>query len=333
MTDALSSSEHILSLAGELLEDIELGKLATEQLLLKVSRLARLTGASEISQWLSFELSGYHTSNKLCMKYMRITGRLVDEEKGLGHWDNFAGIDSALHTSRMELQMLRIPDVHYGGTPDGTFAAGVLIPKSIINGIMERAATIKQTIRKMAQIRGKIIALIHVFVSTTYYERLFSNVSESVFDQYKKAVDHRLAGRCGDVLRKFPAVYNRLSEDDPEAVSQALATCRRIIDAFADSVFPATGQTAELDGNIVTLDQPKVLNRLNAYINARTTSDSRRKKLRDSLKNLYGRTSAGVHSDVSQEEARALLLNVYLVLGEVIMLPESATSPVTSESE
>ena len=45
------------------------------------------------------------------------------------------------------------------------------------------------------------------------------------------------------------------------------------------------------------------------------------------LKNVYDRTSAGVHSDVSQKEAQSLLLNVYLVLGEIIVIPERESEP------
>jgi len=36
---------------------------------------------------------------------------------------------------------------------------------------------------------------------------------------------------------------------------------------------------------------------------------------------LYDRVPAGVHSDVAIDEARALVLNTYLLLGEIISLP------------
>jgi len=40
-------------------------------------------------------------------------------------------------------------------------------------------------------------------------------------------------------------------------------------------------------------------------------------KLRQNLQNLYERVSAGVHSDVDEQEARNLFFNVYLILGQV----------------
>ncbi len=57
--DTESASTYKLNLSQELLEDIELGRLSPENLLLKTARLARLVGNSEIQQWLNFELAGY----------------------------------------------------------------------------------------------------------------------------------------------------------------------------------------------------------------------------------------------------------------------------------
>jgi hypothetical protein len=68
------------------------------------------------------------------------------------------------------------------------------------------------------------------------------------------------------------------------------------------------------------LDASRPKNRLLAYIGERTSSSARRDKLRQNLTNLFDRVSAGVHSDVTAEEAFSLFLNVYLFLGEVLQL-------------
>jgi hypothetical protein len=54
-----SRSEHILELAKELLDDIELSRLSAEALLLKTSRLARWVGSEEIKYWINLEMKGY----------------------------------------------------------------------------------------------------------------------------------------------------------------------------------------------------------------------------------------------------------------------------------
>ncbi|KCV45596.1 hypothetical protein L506_0498 [Bordetella bronchiseptica GA96-01] len=44
------------------------------------------------------------------------------------------------------------------------------------------------------------------------------------------------------------------------------------------------------------------------------------------MSNLFDRVSSGVHKDISSEEARALFLNTYLFLGEILHLDNAATS-------
>src|SRR5262245_28804623 len=47
----ISESEHILLLASQLIDDIELSRLSAESLLLKASRLARFVGDEETNRW------------------------------------------------------------------------------------------------------------------------------------------------------------------------------------------------------------------------------------------------------------------------------------------
>jgi hypothetical protein len=145
--------------------------------------------------------------------------------------------------------------------------------------------------------------------------------------------------RAGSVLSKIPIAVDRLVEGDDEGISQALGTCRRILEAFADAVYPPTDATIELGGNSLKLDASKHQNRINAYIADRTSSASRRQRLRQNLSNLFDRVSTGVHGDVNGEEAFSLFLNTYLFLGEVLHLgrlpevnspsPSNASAPST----
>lgn len=76
-----SQSKHILELARELLDDIELRRDSAEYLILKTSRLARLVGSEEIKYWLNLEMQGYNSSNEISLKYMEITGRWISKKK------------------------------------------------------------------------------------------------------------------------------------------------------------------------------------------------------------------------------------------------------------
>ena len=173
-------------------------------------------------------------------------------------------------------------------------------------------------ISRLSAIKSRVLAQLHSFVSEVYYEKEFDSLSESIFERYKSAVDTLIVESCGEVFEKIPSVMSRLSEGDDESISQALVTCRRIIEAFADSIFPPTDQTIEIGGNTLKLDAGKHQNRINAYVYQHVQSQSRRQKIRQNLSNLFDRVSTGVHTDVTAEEANSLFLNVYLFFGEIL---------------
>jgi hypothetical protein len=303
-----NKASHIIELCKELLDDIELSRINSEALLLKATRLARLSGSDETRQWLRYEMSGYNSTESSSLKYMSKTGRWIDRKENKGFWGSLAQHESTIEGLKLQLATLKVDSV--GG--DKAYI--------ITNKIAHDAGIIVNKISKLSSIRSRVNALIHEFVSDVYYEKIFSGLSASIFETYKESIDTLLAGKFTDALEKIPSIFERLSYGESEAVSHALTTCRRMIDSFADTISPPSEEVIEIDGNTLKLDAGKHQNRINAYIHVNIDSQSREKKLRQTLSNLYQRVSSGVHSDVSIDEAKALFLEVYLFLGEVLSL-------------
>ena len=301
-----SKSKHIVELAKELIDDIELNRMSAEHLLLKATRLARWMGSEEIQQWLRLEMSGYNGEDAISLKYMSLTGRWVDYKKKIGYWGPLAQQEAGAAAEKTKLASMRTPDA--GGEWSNVAISNVTMA-------MTNSANVIST---MSAIKSRVLARLHQFVSEVYYSLAFEGLSESIFEKYKSEVDALIAESCGGVLDQMPAVIDRLAEAQPEAVSQALTTCRRIIESFADSVFPPTKETIEIDGNILNLGPAKHQNRINAYVHQHTESQTRKKRLRQNLANLFDRVSTGIHTDVTLEEAKALFLNTYLLLGEIL---------------
>lgn len=305
-----SRSEHILALAKEVLDDIELSRLPAESLLLKVSRLARWVGSDEIKQWIRLEMQGYNNVSEISIKYMGLTGRWIKKDEMKGYWGPLAQQEAALAAHNIKLQSLTTPDT-----------SGIAAIR-IMSMHQEQLTNTTGYISTLSGIKSRVLSILHEFVSAIYYEKEFDSLSESIFEKYKSDVDSLISAYCGDVLEQIPSVMSRLAEGDSESISQALTTVRRIIDAFADSIFPAREATINIGGNEVTLGPNRHQNRINAFVHEKTESKSRKTKIRQNLSNLYERVSVGVHNDVSAEEARSLFLNSYLLLGEVLHLAE-----------
>ena len=316
---AISQSQHILDLSKELLDDIELERLSSDKLLLKCVRLARLAGSEECQEWLRYEMGGYGGSSEISLKYMTLTGRWTNREEKKGYWGPLAEQEAAIQASQAKIASLQIPSL----SGDKAW----IVSRDIMASMNAAAGTLS----KLGGIRSRVLALLHRFVSDVYYEREFSSLAELTFERYKRDVDTLISAACKEVLRKIPSVIDRLQEGDPEAISQALTTCRRIIESFADAIFPPTEDVIEVGGNTLKLDNAKHLNRINAYVSEHTESHSRRQKLRQNLANLYDRACAGVHDGVTKDEAFSLFLNTYLFLGEILTIGSPHASSAGEE--
>jgi hypothetical protein len=316
-----SRSEHVRQLARELLDDIELSRTSTESLILKATRLARWVGSDEIKAWLKLEMSGYYKDDPISTSYMYKTGRWVDIDKGTGYWGPLAQQEASIAAEKAKLASLRTPD------SSSDYAA------IAIGNVTQAMTASANAIARLSGIRTRVLGLLHSFVSEVYYEKEFDALSESIFERYQRDVDSLVAANCGDVLEKIPSVMARLADGEQESVAQALSTCRRIIETFADSINPPSEATVEINGNVLKLDASKHQNRINAFVHGKTESQSRRQRIRQNVANLFDRVSTGVHSEVTPEEARALFLNTYLFLGEVLLLGRGSGTSLTGKDD
>jgi hypothetical protein len=314
----MGKNEIIISLVKELIDDIELYRISGEQLLLKTKRLLRLNPNLDIEKWIDYELKGYKSS-ELGKEYMTKTGRWINKEKGEGYWMPLAQVEASIDAQKIKLSCIRTPDL------SGDNA--LVVTRDVIASIN----AIGNYISTLSGIKSRVLSYLHDYVSEVYYKITLENVIESIFESYKEDIDEKITTESKDVIEMLPSVMNRLIENDKESISQALLTCRRIIDTFSNFIFPATDETVTIDGNELSLTQDKVKNRINAYINDKIDSKSRKKRLRQNLSNLYERVSSGVHDEVTSEEARALVFNTYLIVGEILSLQSHDTTTHNSE--
>lgn len=308
--DENGKNEHILNLASEIISDIEGNKLSAESLVLKSTRLAKLAGSTKIQSWLWYERTGYNKTEPISIEYLSLTGRIINKSSNFILYGSLATQEASIESTKLQIEILKSnPE-----TPQiNSLKYGSFQPPS-------KAQTLSGLIVNYQRVVSTVKGLIHNFALTIYYEKIFSDINKNIFSQYQIEVDKLLSGKCDSVLEKIPTIYKRLSERDIEAISHALTSCRRIIDTFADVIYPPTNSTIQIGGNELKLSPQHHQNRINAFINEKTQSDSRRKKLRQTLGNLYSRVSAGVHSDVTLDEAKSLFLETYLFLGEILKL-------------
>jgi len=321
----LNLEEHKLSLARDLLDDIELSRLGPEQLLLKASRLARLVDEDKTRDWLGFELRGYPDTD-LGRRYMSHFGRWTDKKTNVGYWSPLSSVGAWAVAMQAEIQQLRVPDVSVSISSANPYEhvtgfAGMNLATASqpVNSTLLRLQQCTTQIAQLREIQSRVMAEIHTFAVRTYYRLAFSGTAESIFREHQSYVDRLLRDRASDAVEKIPAITARLSDDDPEAISQALNSCRRMIKAFADAVQPGENKQVEEEGEQYEIGSDKVLNRIQYFLSEKCRSKGRRERLNRNLRALWDRASSGSHAEVAPDEAKALFLQTYLTLGEILV--------------
>lgn len=337
-TGPTTSKSAAIELASELLNDIELSRTDVETLLRKAKRLARLAELNELGDFADAELSGYASDNESHIRFMSYAGRWTDYEGRKGYWFPISNIEAELSALELKLSVIRVPDHsenRSSANPNEWIGTG---NRWSISPATQALSNINQATSRLIEfrsIRSRVVTTLHYYVSAFHHAAAFGSVVESIFERFRSEVDRLLGDSAKEALEKFPSAWARLAEGDVEAISQGLNTARRIIDAFANSVFPARDGTVEVGGTQLKMGKGNVENRINAYVASQIESKSRRKRIRQGLSNIYDRVSTGVHNDVTPSEARTLMLETYVLLGEILTLGDvpPASNPAASGSE
>lgn len=298
-----------LRVSEELLTDIETNRIKASDVILKASRLARLSDNEELSEFLGFERSGY-TGEESAARWAILAGRESEEEEGKYFFAPLVKIESRMEAARSALSTLQ-----GGGNYSGewAYALGGEYNRNVDSHALALA--------KYSSICGQVVSIVYGLVVDVYHELLFSELQATLFSDVQRRIDSEISSSSGSALDKIERISERLRAGDSESVSQGLTTCRRLIDSCADHLFPAREEKFTIgDGVDLKVGAMNVLNRLQAYCFESGISKSRRDRLRQSLAGLYGRCSAGTHSEVTVEEARFVFLQTYIVLGEVLSL-------------
>ena len=172
---------------------------------------------------------------------------------------------------------------------------------------------------------------IHEYAIRKHYEIRFSSLAEDVFGRIRSRIDSSIGYAVPDAVRKIAAVHNNLSSDNPEDWSNAVHSCRRVLQDLADAVFPSQDKptTRIVDGKPkeIRLGANQYINRLIAYIEDSSESSrfreivgSHLRYMGDRLDALFGAAQKGSHSTVTKEEADRCVVYTYLIVGDILSL-------------
>ncbi|MCA1929961.1 helix-hairpin-helix domain-containing protein, partial [Rheinheimera sp.] len=128
--------------------------------------------------------------------------------------------------------------------------------------------------------------------------------------------------------------FKSVSSNKEEEWSQALTTCRRLIEALADQLYPCTNDI----GNGRVLGKTQYVNRIWAFMDASIESKSNKELakahvdfLGSWLEKINKLSNKGVHAELGQLEATKAVFHTYLMIADILEYmeekPASAGKP------
>lgn len=172
----------------------------------------------------------------------------------------------------------------------------------------------------------------HEFASTLYNQLKFAGTISSCFDILKGAVDDRLLDLDPTLAEQLMVAFKAVSSAKDEEWSQALTTCRRLLESLADQLHPASTDTTK--GRALT--QPQYVNRLWAFMDKSIESESNRDLAKahvDFLGSWLEKTNKvankGVHAEVTQIEAVKATFHTYLLVADLLDYLAPSEKPIT----
>lgn len=330
-------------LSEELLTDIEYSRIPLEETLLKCSRLARLLNDQDAMEWLQQELVGFETNPQgtglipVAWKAAVRSGRKNKPERSSkeGEWksesvcaDTVAVLESRVTTFREQLK------VTFDPSPS-------MSSQSVINPIapsnsQERRGLSNRIIADR-DILQRIKNSIYSYVVSCNYSLKFGAITQDVFDRTRQRVDAELATLCTVAAKRFVSAYEDLRSSNTVDWSNAVHSCRRVLQDLADSLFPASQTPIERGGRLIEVSIDNYVNRLICHIEDQSGSETYSAVVGSTLKYIGERLDAlanagnkGTHHEVKKDEAERYIIYTYLVVGDILALKHDSSGPIAS---
>lgn len=328
-----------LELSETLLRAIELSQLPLTNIALMASRLARLLNDFDHQQIFAYETGGYPFQatgiTPEVWRLAELAGRTYqkkdkDQVKTYAHTDSIEQMESSLESSKLGIDAARDPNVSLSSANPSQYigtGGGNLLERNRLHS-------------KVMELSGRLSSrrsFIYTYVLQKNLELKFSGIAGDSFSRIRHNADSLIGAAIPSTAQKFSAIYENLKSDNPEDWSNAVHSCRRVLQDLADHLFPATDSprikmmgSKEVE---VKLGVDNYINRLACYAEDNSTSErfkaivgSQLSYLGDRLDALFQAAQKGSHSVISsREEADRYVVYTYMLVSDLLQL--KADSP------
>jgi hypothetical protein len=301
-----------------------------ERCLMLAQRVARLMRDQDAQTWLDYEQRGYPASvDNLgsCSEYAYRFG----EGNTVVLRTSLPQLEAQKHAAKAVLDKVQAPTVT--APVENYLEAGAT--QQVMTSMTKVLAAARDAYVNSSNTYSTMRGCLHRWATDTLIALELGSAAEEIFDAARSETDTFIRSFAPKAAEQLLAVNERMKERKPEALSQALTSCRRLLTTIADVVFPARSEPwLDGSGRPRPVGQEQYVNRLLAFLERSISSKGTRainlaqiNDLSARLDALSDKASKGVHVEVSDGEARLLVIQTYLFIAEVARYAEHVTQP------
>ncbi len=326
--------DEALKLSDEIIKNIELSEIPLANIALKTARLARLINDFDMIKIMELEVSGYsNESSGFVPKNQWEIGIEANREYQTEDYkmqiypESIEQLEGEMKFNQTALEVARDADISFSS------ANPRQSPRTYTGNWKERTE-----IRERNAIVSKRLAsrrsLIYQYVLKKYLELRFSNIADDIFANIREKADEKIGKYVPDSVTRFNAVYEYLNSENTENWSNAVHSCRRILEDLANAVYPPSKEKQIIINGQETpikLGEKQYINRILEFITQSSDSQSYQnvvgsqlKFIKDRLDSLLIASHKGTHTTiVSKDDANRIVVYTYLLIGDILSLVKS----------
>lgn len=187
---------------------------------------------------------------------------------------------------------------------------------------------------------GKVRQDIHDYLVSVEADLLAGKANSDIFQRAQVYINAALMKYAPEALAKFLAAQDRLSAGTSEDFALALTSCRRLIKALADALYPATDEDVEgIDGGVRKMSDDRYKNRLTEYVRTKLEGRRHREAVAQVVADLSGRLNAldglaskGVHDEVTEAEAETCVVWTYMLAGDIVRIADGTSALIAADA-
>ena len=337
MSDFSNKRQQALNACDKVINGIEDGTISVSSSLLLCKKIARLVNDTEGQEWLNYEYGGYPSGQNGILKEAWGIGvkhgrkyRVKDKNgkyKDCMFIELCGELEATIEGNKKAVNNYSTQGYSVSG--DYALVATDRLALSVAAGTNAILQNIINAERKLSILKSQY----YDYAVRWQMELQFGNTAKSVFEEYQERVDSYYSQLPTTTLQKLTAIEELIDDGNPERYSQVLTSCRRlwsdtaktlfdeVLPSYSKKTFTArSGKEIDISGDHVNNKLSAVIEILQSKAAKNTLVGSETLYLVDWMEQINRMQSAGVHSEITREQAIQCIIHTYIALGDILSL-------------